>query len=381
MSDTRQNNTLIVSFDITVAPPHLGRRHFSNTTRKSIDLQNDQNRVPAVARNAEARDWTQILARYRQPNNARSIVEIAITIVPLIVLWMLVWVAMDFGYWLSLLIAVPAAGFLVRLFMIQHDCSHGAFFRHRLANDWVGRVIGVLTMTPYGFWRRAHAMHHATSGNLDRRGLGDIDTFTVREYTSGSLWKRFCYRLYRHPLVMFGIGPAYVFILRQRLPFGLMRGGWEPWLSTMTTNAAIAAAAATLVAFIGLKAFLLVHLPILLLAGSIGVWLFYVQHQFEHTVWADEQDWNLHAAALHGSSHYDLPPILRWFTANIGVHHVHHLCSRIPYYRLPKALRDYPELRGVGRLTLLQSFRCVRLVLWDETQRRLVSFRDIRASS
>jgi omega-6 fatty acid desaturase (delta-12 desaturase) len=344
-------------------------------------LENDPTRAPVVARNAEARDWTQILARYRQPNNARSIVEIAITIVPLIVLWVLVWVAMDFGYWLSLLIAVPAAGFLVRLFMIQHDCSHGAFFRHRMANDWVGRVIGVLTMTPYGFWRRAHAMHHATSGNLDRRGLGDIDTFTVREYTSGSSWKRFCYRLYRHPLVMFGIGPAYVFILRQRLPFGLMRGGWEPWLSTMTTNVAIAAAAATLVAFIGLKAFLLVHLPILLLAGSIGVWLFYVQHQFEHTVWADEQDWNLHAAALHGSSHYDLPPILRWFTANIGVHHVHHLCSRIPYYRLPRALRDYPELRGVGRLTLLQSFRCVRLVLWDETQRRLVSFRDIRAAS
>jgi omega-6 fatty acid desaturase (delta-12 desaturase) len=264
--------------------------------------------------------------------------------------------------------------------MIQHDCSHGAFFRHRLANDWVGRVIGVLTMTPYGHWRRTHAMHHATSGNLNRRGLGDVDTLTVREYRELPLWRRLAYRLYRHPLVMFGIGPAYLFILQQRVPFGLMRSGWGPWFSTMSTNLAIAAVAATLIWLIGLKAFLLVHLPIILPAASIGVWLFYVQHQFERTSWDEDAEWNLHQAALHGSSYYDLPAILRWFTANIGVHHVHHLCSRIPYYRLPLALREHPELRDIGRLTLLQSFRCVRLVLWDEAQRRLVSFREVRAS-
>jgi len=338
------------------------------------------NHVPPAATLSDARAWTQILARYRQPHNGRGVVEIAITIVPLIALWVLVWVCLDLSYWLSLLLAVPAAGFLVRLFMIQHDCSHGAFFRHRHANDWIGRIIGVLTLTPYGFWRRTHAMHHASSGNLGRRGFGDVDTLTVEEYRTRSRWGRLRYRLYRHPFIMFGIGPAYLFLLQHRLPVGMMRNGWQPWLSTMATNFAIALIAATLIWFIGVKAFLLVHLPIMLLASSIGVWLFYVQHQFEHTTWQNDEDWKLHDAALHGSSHYDLPALLRWFTANIGVHHVHHLCSRIPYYRLPRALRDYPELRGLGRLTLLQSFRCVRLVLWDETQRRLVSFREARAS-
>jgi omega-6 fatty acid desaturase (delta-12 desaturase) len=178
---------------------------------------------------------------------------------------------------------------------------------------------------------------------------------------------------------MFGLGPAYLFLLRQRLPFGLMREGWGPWASTMLTNLAIALIATTLVWFIGLDTLLLVHLPIVLLAGAAGVWLFFVQHQFEPTTWEHDPDWTFHEAALHGSSHYDLPAPLRWFTANIGVHHVHHLCSRIPYYRLPKVLRDFPELRDVGRITLRDSFRCVRLVLWDEAQRRLVSFRDIRA--
>jgi omega-6 fatty acid desaturase (delta-12 desaturase) len=304
-------------------------------------------------------------------------VEIAITIVPFVACWVMAWAALDLGYWFSLLFAVPAAGFLVRLFMIQHDCSHGAFFRQRQANDWIGRVIGVVTLTPYAFWRRTHALHHATSGNLDRRGFGDVDTLTVREYCARSRWGRICYRVYRHPMVMFGIAPAYLFLLQHRLPVGLMRGGWQPWLSTMTTNFAIALVAATLIWLIGVEAFLLVHLPVTLLAGSAGVWLFYVQHQFERTRWEDDRNWNLHEAALHGSSHYDLPGIMRWFTANIGAHHIHHLCSRIPYYRLPQVLRDHPELRGIGRITLLQSFRCVHLALWDETSRRLVAFREI----
>jgi acyl-lipid omega-6 desaturase (Delta-12 desaturase) len=343
-------------------------------------LQRSESPAPAAAAAVDERAWTRILARYRQPSNARGIVEIAITIVPLVALWALIWATLDLSNWLSLLLAVPAAGFLVRLFMIQHDCGHGSFFRHRLANDWVGRVIGVLTFTPYDYWQRTHAMHHAGSGNLDRRGFGDIDTLTVREYRARSFWARLRYRLYRHPAVMFGIGPAYLFVVRHRLPVGLMRGGWRPWLSTMATNFSIALIAATLIWFIGLKAFLLVHLPIILLAASAGVWLFYVQHQFEHTTWEEDAQWNLHRAALHGSSHYDLPAILRWFTANIGMHHVHHLCSRIPYYRLPRTLRDHPELRGISRLTLMQSLHCVRLALWDETQNRLVSFRDARAA-
>ncbi len=326
----------------------------------------------------DIRHLTQILARYRAPSPMRSIVELVITAGPLILLWLLMWATLDLGYWLCLLLAVPAAGFLVRLFMIQHDCGHGAFFHRRLVNDWVGRVIGVLTLTPYDFWRRAHAVHHATSGNLERRGIGDVDMLTVHEYLALSRWGRLRYRLYRHPVIMFGLAPAYLFIVQHRLPVGLMRSGWRPWLSTSATNLAIAALVATMIWLVGIGPFLLVHLPIMLLAASAGVWLFYVQHQFENTVWAHDHGWNLQEAALHGSSHYALPSLLRWFTANIGIHHVHHLCSRIPYYRLPLVLRDHPDLDGIGRLTLLQSLRCVRLALWDEGRKRLVSFREVR---
>ncbi len=305
--------------------------------------------------------------------------EIAVTVPPLVALWALAWVAVHFGYWwLGLLIAIPAAGFLVRLFMIQHDCGHGAFFRHRLANDWIGQIASVVTLTPYSVWRHAHSLHHATTGNLDRRGFGDIDTLTVEEYRARSFWGRLRYRLYRHPLVMFGIGPAYLFLLQHRVPVGFMRAGWRPWASVMATNLAIGLVGGGLIWMVGVKAFMLVHLPIMLLAASIGVWLFYVQHQFERTSWDRNDGWKPQAAALHGSSHYDLPVLLHWFTANIGVHHVHHLNSRIPYYRLQRVLRDHPELRDVGRLTLWQSLRCVPLVLWDERRRRLVSFSDIK---
>jgi omega-6 fatty acid desaturase (delta-12 desaturase) len=326
-----------------------------------------------------AQRWTRTLARYREPHHGRSIFEISVTVLPFAALWAMAWAAVHFGYWeLSFLLAIPAAAFLVRLFMIQHDCGHGCFFRYRLANDWTGRVLSVLTLTPYDDWRRAHAAHHASSGHLDRRGVGDIDTLTVREFQALGFWGRLRYRLYRHPLVMFGLGPAYLFLVRQRLPFRSTRGDRLTWISPMATNLSIAVAAIPLVWFIGIGPFLLVHGPIVLLAGSVGVWLFYVQHQFEETFWARDREWEFHEASLHGSSHYDLPAILRWFTANIGVHHVHHLCSRIPYYRLPQTLQDHPDLRRVSRLTLLQSFRCVHLALWDETRRRLVSFRDIR---
>jgi acyl-lipid omega-6 desaturase (Delta-12 desaturase) len=335
---------------------------------------------PLTSVASDPRGWTQILVRYRAPSLARSSIELVITAGPLVLLWFLMWATLDLGYWLCLLLAVPAAGFLVRLFMIQHDCGHGAFFHRRFANDWVGRGIGVLTLTPYDFWRRKHAIHHSTSGNLDRRGIGDIDTLTVREYLARSRWGRLCYRVYRHPLVMFGLGPAFLFILVYRLPVGLMRNGWMPWFSTMATNVAIASLAATLIWLVGIGAFLLVHLPIMLLAASAGVWLFYVQHQFENTVWAHDRAWNLQEVALHGSSHYALPSLLRWFTANIGVHHVHHLCSLIPYYRLPLVLRDHPDLDGLGRLTLLESLSCVRLVLWDESRQRLVSFREMHGN-
>lgn len=329
-------------------------------------------------RTTRARDLALNLNRYRDPDPRRSALELTLTAGAFALCWLLMWMTLEFGYWLTLLMAIPAAGFLVRLFMIQHDCGHGAFFRNRSTNNWVGRVIGALTLTPYDFWRRSHNIHHASSGNLDHRGIGDITTLTVSEYLALPRWGRLQYRLYRHPLMMFGIGPAYLFLLQHRLPVGLMRKGWQPWVSTMATNVAVAILVGAMMWLVGVGQFLLVHMPITLLAASIGVWLFYVQHQFEGTTWVGAPGWSVHEAALHGSSHYDLPAVLRWFTANIGVHHVHHLCSRIPFYRLPQVLRDHPELSGVGRLTFLESLRCVRLALWDEDRRRLVSFRELR---
>jgi acyl-lipid omega-6 desaturase (Delta-12 desaturase) len=328
----------------------------------------------------DARGWWQKLSHYHKPNASRGVYELAITIAPFALAWFLMLLLLRLGYfWLYAPLLLPAAGLLVRLFMIQHDCGHGSFFPNREGNDWVGRVIGVLTLTPYDLWRRSHAIHHATSGNLDRRGIGDIDTLTVDEYLALSFWGRLRYRLYRHPAIMFGVGPIYYFLLESRLPFGYMRKGWRPWVSTMATNLAIGCAASLMIWAVGWRPFLLIHLPIVLLGAAAGVWLFYVQHQFEQTHWAKGEGWNLHDAALSGSSFYDLPHVLRWFTANIGVHHVHHLSSRIPYYRLPEVLRDYPELRNFGRLTLLQSLKCVRLTLWDEANRRLVSFKDLRS--
>jgi omega-6 fatty acid desaturase (delta-12 desaturase) len=329
----------------------------------------------------DARDWLPTLNRYRVPSHARSVVEIVITAVPFALLWVAMWASLHWSYLLTLAIAVPAAGFLVRLFMIQHDCGHGSFFRRRLANDWTGRAISVLTFTPYDDWRRSHAVHHASSGNLDARGVGDIATLTVAEYLARSRWQRLAYRLYRHPLVMFGVGPAYLFLLQHRFPAGGPLMSWRAWLSPMATNAAIALLALSLIWFVGVGPFLLVQLPIILLAASIGVWLFYVQHQFEETVWRKDGVWSVHEAALHGSSHYDLPVVMRWFTANIGVHHVHHLCSRIPYYRLARILQDHVALKDVGRITLLDSLACVRLALWDETQGRMISFRQLHAGA
>jgi omega-6 fatty acid desaturase (delta-12 desaturase) len=322
-------------------------------------------------------DWIRAVGKYRTPAWSRSVLEIAVSVLPFALCWWALYWSLQHGHvWLYALLLLPTTGFLVRMFLIQHDCGHQAFFASRRANDWVGRTMGVFTITAYEHWRRAHAIHHATSGNLSKRGVGDIDTLTVAEYRARTPAARWRYRLYRNPLIMFGIGPAFVFILQNRIPAGFLRGGWRPWLSTLGTDLFLAILVGTLVYFIGWRAFLAVHVPIMMLSATIGGWLFYVQHQFEHTSWDNKQQWSVRTAALNGSSHYDLPPVLRWFTANIGVHHVHHLCSRIPFYRLPAVLREYPSLRERGRLTLWQSFRCVRLTLWDEESRRLISFRD-----
>ena len=318
------------------------------------------------------------LSAYGQPSSKRSVLELLVTAMPLAILWLAMWKALEAGHWAALLLSIPAGGLLLRLFLIQHDCGHGAFFRRRSANDWLGRVLGVFTLTPYDYWRRCHAQHHASTGNLSARGVGDVDTLTLGEFRERSYLGRLLYRVYRHPLVLFGIGPAYLFLLRHRLPIGMMTTGWRPWISPMSTNAAIAVVAGLLVWLMGLQTFLLVHLPITLVAASIGVWLFYIQHQFEHTVWDHGEEWSFHEAALHGSSHYRLPALLRWFTANVGVHHVHHLASRIPFYRLPEVLRTEPVLSQLSRVSLRESLAAVRLVLWDENQRRLISFAEAK---
>ncbi|HEX8643553.1 MAG TPA: fatty acid desaturase [Allosphingosinicella sp.] len=327
---------------------------------------------------ADARALLRQLAPYREAETARSCFELAVTAVPFAALWLLACLAVQAGHWAGLLLAIPAGGFLLRLFLIQHDCGHGSFFRGRAANDWLGRVLGVLTLTPYDYWRRSHAAHHASSGNLDARGLGDLDTLTVAEFRARGPLARVLYRLYRSPLVLFGLGPAYVFLLKHRVPLGMTRQGWRPWISAMGTNAAIAAAATAMCLWVGVDVFLLVHLPIVLVAASLGVWLFYVQHQFERTVWDRSEHWTFHEAALFGSSYYELPAVLRWFSANIGIHHVHHLASRIPFYRLNDALEAFPFLAAIGRIGIGESLRTVRLVLWDEEKRRLVSFREAR---
>jgi acyl-lipid omega-6 desaturase (Delta-12 desaturase) len=326
----------------------------------------------------EARAFAQRLRDYRQASVGRSLFEIFVTVAPLVAILVLAWLALRHDCWWGLALIAPGAFFLLRLFMIQHDCGHGAFFPSKSLNDWVGRAIGVLTLTPYDYWRQTHIIHHATSGALDRRTLGGVETLTVDEYLALPRIKRLGYWLYRHPLVMFGLGPAYMFLLQHRAPIGLMRQGWRPWVSVQTTNLGIAAFAIGMMMTFGVLPFLLVYLPVTVMAASIGVWLFFVQHQFEDTHWARGDEWDFHEAALHGSSYYDLPPVLRWFTANIGIHHVHHLNSRIPYYRLPQVLRDEPRLRGIGRLRLLDSIRCVGLALWDESSRRLISFQELR---
>ena len=323
----------------------------------------------------EPRQLVRELSRYRDPERRRSSIELALTLIPYLALSALMMAAIQAGYWAALVLTVPAAGFLLRLFLIQHDCGHGSFFPTRSANDWLGRCLGVLTLTPYECWRRAHAQHHSTAGNLDARGFGDIDTLSVREFRERTRWKRFLYRLYRHPLVLFGVGPAYQFLLRHRLPTGLKTASRKDWLSALGTNAAMLLLWGTIAANVGLATFLIVQLPVTLIAASVGVWLFYVQHQFEQTHWASGEDWSFHEAALHGSSYLVLPPVLRWFTANIGVHHVHHLASRVPFYRLPEVLRDYPALADLNRLTIAQTYRERRLVLWDEDSLRMVPFR------
>ncbi len=331
-------------------------------------------RPPQPDPTAQARAWEKVLRAYAGADTRKSLIQLVLTAGLFVAFYGGALYGVIQGAWLALLLTVPAAAFLVRLFMIQHDCGHRCFFRSRRANDWVGSVIGVLTLTPHTYWRVAHALHHATSGNLDRRGVGDIAVLTVSEYRSLTRRHQFLYRLYRHPLVLFGLGPLYLFVLKFRLPLDVLRLRKRTLPGVLLTDAAIAAVILAMGLTFGFADFLLVQVPVTLLASLAGIWLFFVQHQFATTYWAHEGEWNFHRAALTSASHYVLPRWLGWLTADIGIHHVHHLCGVIPNYRLRNCLRDHPELAAINRLTLRQSLRCVRLALWDEKRQRLVGF-------
>jgi omega-6 fatty acid desaturase (delta-12 desaturase) len=319
-----------------------------------------------------------MVAPYLKPDWQRALFQLCNTGLPFLTVMGLMLVLLHLGFWAAVLLFPVAALLLVRLFMFQHDCGHGSFFPSRRANDVVGTVLGVLTLTPYTSWRGEHAEHHASAGNLDRRGIGDITTLTLSEYLALSPLRRLGYRLYRHPAVMFGLGPIWLFLISNRIPSGNPRRQWRDWASTLGTNAALAGILAVLIITSGPLAIIFGCLPVMVLAATIGVWLFYIQHQFEEAYWQPKSRWNFREAALHGASFYDLPSVLHWLTGNIGFHHIHHLSSRIPNYRLRECHSSNPVFGASKRLSVIESLRCARLALWDSERQRLISFSTLR---
>ncbi len=322
---------------------------------------------------------------FRGADLSRSVGQLALNLGLYVGLLALMYGAFAIGaWWATLLLSIPAAGILVRLFIIQHDCGHGAYFKTKKANHVVGWLMSVLTFTPFGFWRDAHNRHHANSGNLTRRGMGGVDLLTVEEFRALSPFKKALYKFYRHPLTLLVFGPPLYFLIMQRLPlsgpapytevYHEMKGK-QIWRSVMLLNVALLALYGTLAFFLGAIATLVVVVPLISIAGIAGTWLFYVQHQYEDAYWMHQGDWNYNKAALLGSSHYDLPPILQWFTGNIGLHHIHHLCSLIPNYRLQECYEASNDLRSLPKLSIRESFKAPSMTLWDETQQRMVGFK------
>jgi acyl-lipid omega-6 desaturase (Delta-12 desaturase) len=326
---------------------------------------------------AEPPFWREALAPYAEPHLGRSLLGVATSLVPYLLLLALMYLALDISYLLVLALAIPAAGFQVRTFIAFHDCAHGSYLPSKRANAWLGAVLGVVLYTPFQSWRHAHAVHHATAGDLDRRGTGDVHTLTVAEYRALSWRGRLGYRLFRNPLVMFGLGPTYAMVLQPRLVLRSARP--RSRRSVIATDIALAVVVGALCWLVGWREFLLVQGPPLLLAGAAGVWLFYVQHQFEDTYWQSAGEWSYADAALRGSSYLRLPRVLQFFSGNIGLHHVHHLSAKVPNYNLQRAHDQNPIFHDVPTLSLWDGLRAVRLKLWDERRRRLVTFAEARA--
>jgi acyl-lipid omega-6 desaturase (Delta-12 desaturase) len=320
--------------------------------------------------------WKQIVTRYEQPALRRSLWQLINTLLPYVALWYLMYLSLGVSYWLTGTLSLLAAGFLVRVFIIFHDCGHGSFFKSRKANDIVGFITGVLSFTPYFHWRWEHALHHASAGDLDRRGTGDIWTLTVQEYLEASRWKRFAYRLARNPLILFVLAPLFLFLIKQRFPS--TKASRRERYSVYWTNLALVPVGTGLSCLFGLKTYLLLQLGVVIVAAVAGVWLFYVQHQFEGVYWERRQEWDYCAAALQGSSFYKLPKILQWFSGNIGFHHIHHLSPRIPNYNLEKCHRAESLFQTVKPVTFFASFKALSFRLWDEQRRKLVSFRGLK---
>ena len=339
-------------------------------TDDSIDSEKASRRQPPA--------WKGVVARYQLASMWRASWQIFNTLVPYVGLWYLMYLCLGVSYWLVVPLAVLAGAFMVRMFIIFHDCGHGSFFKSKTANAVVGVITGVLTLTPYYQWRWEHAIHHSSAGDLDRRGIGDVWTLTVEEYLQASRWKKFAYRLARNPLVLFVLAPLVLFLFLNRVPN--WRAPRRERMSVHWTNLAVLVIAGGLIWAFGFKAYLIIQLTVLLVAGSSGVWLFYVQHQFEGVYWERNESWDYVTAALQGSSFYKLPKVLQWFSGNIGFHHIHHLSPRIPNYNLEKCHKAEPLFQAVKPVTLLGSLKSFTFRLWDEQRHRLVGYAHLKTA-
>ncbi|HUX95449.1 MAG TPA: fatty acid desaturase [Bacteroidales bacterium] len=321
------------------------------------------------------RDWITVISGYNRPELLKSWWQIINSVGPYIILWIVMIKTINIGWWLTLILAVPAAGFMVRIFIIFHDCGHGSFFKSQKMNKLIGIITGIIVFTPYHKWHRDHKIHHQTVGNLDKRGIGDVNTLTVEEYSSLSGWKKISYRFYRNPLFLFGIAPILLFTLQHRFTKSYM-SGWEKAYVHLTSLALIAIVSG-LILLMGWKTFLMIQLPILYIATVHGVWLFYVQHQYRDVLWEDETAWDYKTTALHGSSWFKLPAVLNWFTGNIGYHHIHHLSPMVPNYNLKKCHFENTIFHSVRPITFFSAFESLLLRLYDVKNKRMIRFSEI----